>query len=49
MMLDASAAVLDGFGLRSEAKVIRYPDRYHDERGTQMWNTVCELLQRPAA
>jgi hypothetical protein len=39
-MADASAAVLNGFRLRSDAKVIRYPDRYTDERGEHMWNSV---------
>ena len=39
-MADASAAVLNGFRLRSDAKVIRYPDRYTDARGQHMWNSV---------
>ncbi len=43
-MADASAAVLDGFRLRSEAKVIRYPDRYMDDRGGHMWQTVMEVI-----
>ena len=44
-MADASAAVLSGFALRSEAKVFRYPGRYQDERGTHMWSLVWELLR----
>jgi hypothetical protein len=44
-MADASAAVLSGFALRSEAKVFRYPERYQDERGTHMWSLVWELLR----
>jgi hypothetical protein len=47
-MADASRMVLFGFELRSDAKVVRYPDRYMDERGERMWNTVWGLLQRPA-
>ena len=43
-MAEASAAVLDGFKLRSEAKLFRYPDHYHDERGEQMWSIVWELV-----
>jgi len=43
-MEDASAAVLGGFRLRSEAKMIRYPERYMDKRGATMWNTVMRLL-----
>jgi hypothetical protein len=36
--------VLDGFRLRSEAKMIRHPERYEDERGARMWATVWEIL-----
>ena len=39
-MSDASAVVLDGFRLRSEAKVILHPDRYMDDRGRHMWDAV---------
>lgn len=44
MMSDASALVLDGFRLGSDVKIIRYPDRYMDERGTEMWETVNIIL-----
>ena len=40
----ASDIVLDGFSLRSEAKLIRYPDRYNDERGAHMWDAVCGII-----
>ncbi len=43
-MADASAEVLGGFRLRSDEELIRYPDRYVDERGRQMWTTVRDLL-----
>jgi hypothetical protein len=43
-MRRASEIVLGGFALRTEAKVVRHPDRYMDERGQQMWDTVQELL-----
>jgi hypothetical protein len=44
-MSDASAAVLDGFRLRSDAKIVRYPDRFMDkDRGLKMWNRVAGLL-----
>lgn len=43
-MREASAAVLGGFELRSDAKIIRYPERYSDPRGERMWQTVGELL-----
>ena len=43
-MAEASRAVLDGFELGTEVKVVRYPDRYMDKRGTVMWERVCKLL-----
>jgi DNA polymerase I-like protein with 3'-5' exonuclease and polymerase domains len=43
-MAQASAIVLGGFRLRSEAKLVRYPERYEDERGRDMWNTVWRLM-----
>ena len=36
--------VLDGFPLTSDAKLVRYPDRYMDERGAAMWNLVMGLI-----
>jgi hypothetical protein len=44
-MSDASAAVLNGFRLRSEAKIFKYPQRYMDERGVKMWNKVWSILR----
>jgi hypothetical protein len=46
LMEEASAQVLAGFRLRSDAKVIRYPDRYQDERGIKMWGTVWEIIEK---
>jgi len=46
-MRHASEVVLSGFPLRTEAKVVLYPDRYMDARGQTMWDTVMGLL--PAA
>ncbi|MCB9557342.1 MAG: DNA polymerase I [Deltaproteobacteria bacterium] len=43
-MAEASRAVLDGFELRTDATIVRYPDRYVDERGVEMWNTVMAIL-----
>lgn len=43
-MAEASRVVLDGFTLRSDAYVIRHPDRYMDDRGQQMWNTVWDVI-----
>ena len=44
LMAEASQIVLDGFCLRSDAEVVRYPDRYTDKRGAVMWATVMKLL-----
>ena len=44
IMSDVSAIVLDGFRLRSDAEVFRYPERYMDERGEVMWQTVNLIL-----
>jgi hypothetical protein len=46
-MREASRAVLDGFELGSEAKVVRWPERYTDKRGEVMWATVTRLLDEP--
>ena len=44
-MAEASAAVLGGFELRSDAKLVRWPDHYSDPRGDNMWRMVCGLLE----
>jgi DNA polymerase I len=43
-MREASRIVLDGFELGTDTKIIRYPDRYMDERGTVMWERVMKLI-----
>jgi hypothetical protein len=43
-MREASAIVLGGFELESDSDVVRYPDRYSDERGVEMWTTVLSIL-----
>ena len=43
-MREASRIVLDGFELGTDAKIVRYPDRYMDERGAAMWERVMELI-----
>jgi hypothetical protein len=44
VMRAASAAVLGGFMLESDAKVVRSPERYMDKRGIGMWNMVMDQL-----
>jgi DNA polymerase I len=55
-MTEASRIVLGGFELRTEVvddddsefvSVVRHPNRFMDERGLTMWNTVTGLLHRP--
>jgi DNA polymerase-1 len=43
-MAEASEVVLDGFRLRSDARVVRSPDRYMDDRGREFWGQVMGLL-----
>ena len=45
LMAEASAAVLGGFELNSDVKIIRYPARFMDERGELMWNKVMGLIE----
>ncbi len=45
-MREASELVLPGFPLKTDAKVVRHPDRYLDPRGERMWGTVSRLLDR---
>jgi DNA polymerase-1 len=45
-MREASRIVLDGFELGTDAKIVRYPDRYTDERGAVMWDRVMNLIRR---
>jgi hypothetical protein len=47
LMAKASRDVLNGFELRSEADVIRYPNRYLTDKGRQMWVRVMEMLGHP--
>jgi DNA polymerase I len=40
----ASEIVLNGFKLRTDFTVVRYPDRYVDERGREFWDLLMSLL-----
>ncbi|MDA0746218.1 MAG: DNA polymerase [bacterium] len=48
-MEKASDIVLGGFRLRSDVKTVRWPDRYMDERGRRMWETIQEVLADQSA
>lgn len=43
-MEEASRVVLDGFTIRTEAKIIHSPERFMDKRGASMWNAVSDLV-----
>jgi DNA polymerase I-like protein with 3'-5' exonuclease and polymerase domains len=43
-MQEASEIVLPGFPLRTDAKIVSYPDRYSDPRGRCLWDTIQTLL-----
>jgi DNA polymerase I len=48
-MAEASRIVLDGFEVRTDAKVTRYPQRFTDPRGRRMWGVVNQLLEEAGA
>jgi len=45
-MEDASELVLFGFKLRSDAEIVRYPNRYMDKRGEKIWNTIWNIVNQ---
>jgi hypothetical protein len=45
IMAEASSIVLDGFPLRTEASVVRYPDRYLVKKGQIFWKEVQQFLE----
>jgi DNA polymerase I len=46
VMRDASAVLLKGHELPTVEQIIRPGERYYDDRGEEMWNTVSRLLQK---
>ena len=42
-MAEASRIVLAGFEIGTDAKIVRWPDRYVDEAGEDFWETVMRL------
>ena len=45
IMETASRTVLSGFTIRTDCKIVRYPDRYSDPRGKEVWVRICEILE----
>jgi hypothetical protein len=44
-MDDASRIVLHGLTIGTDAEIVRWPDRYADVRGREMWSRVMGLLE----
>jgi DNA polymerase I-like protein with 3'-5' exonuclease and polymerase domains len=44
IMGKASRAVLHGTTVQTDAKIIRYPDRYEEDRGAVIWHKLQSLL-----
>jgi DNA polymerase I len=44
LMTEAGRIVTGGLSVRTEATVVRWPDRYMDKRGKEMWARVMRLL-----
>jgi DNA polymerase I-like protein with 3'-5' exonuclease and polymerase domains len=46
IMSKAGRAVTGGLDIRTDAEVVKFPDRYMDERGKAMWDKVITLLDK---
>lgn len=44
VMEEASRRILGGVTIRTDSKVIRYPDHYSDPRGSEVWGKICDIL-----
>ena len=44
MMEEASILVTGGLTCRVDVDIVRYPDRYRDDGGGEMWDRVMGLL-----
>lgn len=44
IMAEASRITLDGFELGTDVACVRHPDRYMDDRGQLMWDTVTAII-----
>jgi hypothetical protein len=48
-MVKASEMVMGTLACRVDADLVRYPDRYRDEGGGEMWDRVMKILPARAA
>ena len=44
LMVKASEMVMQSLACRVDAEIVRYPDRYRDEGGGEMWDRVMKIL-----
>ena len=44
-MEEASELILKGFWLKPDTEVVKWPNRYFDERVAGMWGKIMKLLQ----
>ena len=42
--MDRASELVLGFAMRTDAKLIRYPDRFMDPRGADIWKTIIQLV-----
>jgi DNA polymerase I len=47
LMTKASLVVTGNVPIRTDAKTIRFPDRFVDEEATEMWNLIVEMAGMP--
>jgi DNA polymerase-1 len=47
LMSQAGQAVTGGLDVRTDAEVIRWPDRFMDKRGAAMWDRIVGMLPAP--
>lgn len=44
LMKKAGEIILNGFPVRSDVEIVKYPDRYMDGRGREMWERVWKIV-----
>lgn len=49
IMTEAGKVVANGVAIRTDAKVVRFPDRYVDEGAAPMWNRIVRKVGLPEA
>lgn len=49
IMTEAGRAVANGVSIRTEAKIVRFPDRYVDDGAAPMWNRIVRKIGMPEA